>query len=63
MNKENMNNEAIKLTDESLDQVSGGSIFDLVNLTCRHCGWVNVVNMDKNEYTCVNCGKTTGIMG
>lgn len=63
MNEENKTNEAVELTDESLENVSGGSAYTLVNLTCPHCGWVNVIHLSENKYTCAKCNKVTEIMG
>jgi len=63
MNEESKINEETELTDESLENVSGGSIFLPMNLTCRYCGWINVVQLGMNKYTCVKCGEVTEIMG
>jgi len=63
MNKDNKTNETVELTDESLNSISGGSIYMPINLTCHYCGWVNVVQLGMNKYTCGNCGKTTEVMG
>jgi len=53
----------MELTDDELDGVAGGSIYMPINLTCHYCGWVNVVQLGMNKYTCGNCGKTTEVMG
>lgn len=63
MNKENKNNEMVELTDETLEKVSGGSIFDTVTMGCSKCGFVNVIHLSANSYTCANCGEHHEVMG
>lgn len=63
MKENNTINEGVVLSDDILENVSGGSIFSPVNVTCRHCGWTNVIQLGQDKYTCANCGEVTEIMG
>lgn len=64
MNKDNKTNESVELKDETLEQVTGGTMgLFPVPITCSSCGFVNVIHLSDNQYTCAKCGVHHEIMG
>ena len=50
--------EGHELTDEELDQISGGSWFgvDSIELKCPSCGSLNISPQGMHSFKCLGCG-------
>lgn len=58
--------DSYEISDDELDNVSGGSSakpVQLMNVACTECGHINTVDVMKSTYTCKGCFKIIRIDG
>lgn len=51
------------LTEEELNNISGGVGAQYMPIACSECGTINTVNINLSEYTCKKCKAKHTISG